>query len=280
MQWHWKKSGLLAALILFNFLFVMTACSSSRISYRELNRQLALARAEKQAEIDRMKKEMASLRSIAAERDGLRVKLESVERRAEECRAERSRLENRLREMERERAKWERTRKAAREAAARARAIEEEKKRIEKRLENLIGRRQLGVDVTELGVRITVRDAILFRSGSAELRGSAWDVLREVAGALAQSQAKEIRIVGHTDSIPIRTPQFPSNWELSVARALAVLHSLSRNFGIPQEKMVSIGYGPYRPIADNGTEEGRRKNRRVEIYLIPEGEASSPGAGG
>ncbi|MDR1560313.1 MAG: OmpA family protein, partial [Clostridiales bacterium] len=75
-------------------------------------------------------------------------------------------------------------------------------------------------------------------------------------------------VEGHTDNIPISTAQFASNWELSAARATTVVRLLVDMAGIPPEKMSAVGYGEYKPVADNSTAEGRGKNRRVDIILL------------
>ena len=86
-------------------------------------------------------------------------------------------------------------------------------------------------------------------------------------------QSKKVIIEGHADDLPINTPEFPSNWELSAARALNVLHYFEYQ-GVKPAKMRAVACGEYQPVAPNDTEEHRRKNRRVEIYLDFNDEAS------
>ncbi len=89
-----------------------------------------------------------------------------------------------------------------------------------------------------------------------------------------------MRIEGHTDNIPISTSQFPSNWELSVARATNVLRYMLKNYEIEPNSISATGYGEFRPTADNGTAEGRGKNRRVDIVLLSgESEQGEPKKG-
>ena len=117
---------------------------------------------------------------------------------------------------------------------------------------------------TDKGVAVTIQSPILFDLGRADLKPQFLPLLDRIA-RMARD-VKEIIIEGHADDLPINTPQFPSNWELSAARALSVLHYFERR-GLDPAKMAAVGYGEYRPVAPNDSEENRRKNRRVEIYL-------------
>lgn len=108
---------------------------------------------------------------------------------------------------------------------------------------------------------------LLFASGSAALRPSAGPVLDAVAASL-QGKPNEIRVEGHTDNVPIATPEFNSNWELSSARATAVLRRLVEQGGLPPRLVFAAGYGDTRPRADNATADGRAANRRAEIVVL------------
>ncbi len=92
-----------------------------------------------------------------------------------------------------------------------------------------------------------------------------------VLDALAESLQEidnHIRIEGHTCNLPINTPRFPSNWELSAARAIAVLRYFIEKKGISPQRLIAVGYGEYQPLVPNDSEENRRKNRRVEIVIL------------
>ncbi len=117
---------------------------------------------------------------------------------------------------------------------------------------------------------VDVAEQLFFDSGHANLKDTGKSVLKKVGEALKGYQDKVIRVVGHTDNVPISKAAqkvFPSNWELSVARATHVVHYL-QEVGIPPERMVASGRAEYQPIAENDTPEGRKKNRRIEITLI------------
>ncbi len=116
------------------------------------------------------------------------------------------------------------------------------------------------------GLTIHLLERLLFESGSAELKPEAIAVLDTLAEIL-KFLPNKIRIEGHTDNRPIKTARFPSNWHLSVARALNTAYYLM-NKGVNPEKISIAGYSEYRPIAPNDTEENRAKNRRVDIVII------------
>jgi len=130
------------------------------------------------------------------------------------------------------------------------------------------------VTISELQGKLTVNmvERILFDSGRAEVKPEGLDVLQRVGNILKEAQDKVVQVEGHTDSVPISgrlKERFPSNWELSTARAANVVHFLQDQVGIDGERLAVTGYGPYRPIADNDTPEGREQNRRIQIVLVP-----------
>jgi len=117
---------------------------------------------------------------------------------------------------------------------------------------------------------VDVAEQMFFASGEASLKESGKQVLAKVADALKAYDDKVIRVVGHTDNVPIGKAYqkvFPSNWELSAARATTVVRYL-QELGLPPERMIAAGRAEYAPIASNDTAEGRRQNRRIEITLI------------
>jgi chemotaxis protein MotB len=107
----------------------------------------------------------------------------------------------------------------------------------------------------------------MFDIGSASIKPAAYTVL-DTLGFFLEEIPNEIRIEGHTDDTPIRTAQFPSNWHLSVTRALNVGYYLLQHYKIRPEKVSIIGYGEYHPIVPNDTPEHRAENRRVDIVIL------------
>ena len=126
------------------------------------------------------------------------------------------------------------------------------------------------LEIEELKGRLQVRalDQILFDPGSAEIKTQGKAVLAKVAAQIAKATDRSVRVEGHTDNQPIHTDRFPSNWELSVGRAATVARFLSEN-GVPPTRLEAVGYGEFHPIAANDSAEGRARNRRIEIVLVP-----------
>ena len=131
------------------------------------------------------------------------------------------------------------------------------------------------IQVEQHGDRIQVDmvDRVLFDSGDANLSDRGKAVLSKVATVLQTVADKQIQVSGHTDDVPIKSDelkkQFPTNWELSSARAVNVVRYLSETAGVKPERLMAAGYGQYHPIASNATPTSRAKNRRIEILLTP-----------
>ncbi|HJV34894.1 OmpA/MotB family protein [Geomonas sp.] len=128
------------------------------------------------------------------------------------------------------------------------------------------------VTISELKGKLTVNmvEAVLFASGHAEVKPEGLEVLQKVVDILKNIKDKSIRIEGHTDNIPIvggLAKRYPSNWELSAARAINVTKYLQQQ-GIDPSLLAAVAYGQYKPVAANDTDEGRAKNRRIEIVLV------------
>jgi chemotaxis protein MotB len=123
----------------------------------------------------------------------------------------------------------------------------------------------------ELWVEVEMKSGLFFSSGKADLSKESLPILYRLSEIFREID-NTIHVEGHTDNLPINTPEYPSNWALSSARAAVVVNQLMRN-GIDPRRMAAIGYGEHHPVADNGTEEGRYQNRRVVIVLMSHGAA-------
>ncbi len=145
-------------------------------------------------------------------------------------------------------------------------------------LEKFIKDDLVNITQTDRGIEVEMRSKMLFESGSARLSREAMKALRRVAAILGPLP-NEILVEGHTDNVPIQTAVFPSNWELSASRAASVVHILTR-FHVNSDRMAAIGYGQFRPVSDNDTEEGRQKNRRVSLVVMRKGVFSGTAKGG
>ena len=126
---------------------------------------------------------------------------------------------------------------------------------------------RIGLKMEPDKITISLTSDLLFDSGSAALRSWADPVLAAVATAL-KDKPNQIRVEGHTDNIPTNTAEFNSNWELSAARATAVLRKLVDDDGMPPDRLFAAAFSDTRPVADNGTAEGRAQNRRADIVVL------------
>ncbi|MBO8141045.1 MAG: OmpA family protein [Firmicutes bacterium] len=139
------------------------------------------------------------------------------------------------------------------------------------RAQAFLWERSLGGNVElvldERGVIVRFAEGVLFDLGKADLKPEAIRVLASMAEFL-RSVPNPIRVEGHTDNWPINNEEFPSNWELSTARATTVIRHLIEEHGLSPQKLSAAGYGEYRPVVDNDTPENRARNRRVDIVLL------------
>jgi chemotaxis protein MotB len=148
--------------------------------------------------------------------------------------------------------------------------LERAKAELEERLKNEIDDKEVQVEMAEKGLVITFVSEVLFASGKAELKDDSLAKLEKVASVLTTTVSDlNVGIEGHTDNVPITHSGWKSNWELSTARALSVLHYLEDNENIAPARLSATGYGEFRPVASNATAEGKQKNRRVEIVILP-----------
>ncbi|MCT8976401.1 OmpA family protein [Clostridium sp. CX1] len=151
-------------------------------------------------------------------------------------------------------------------------AVEEDKmneikQTLDKEIEKSGYSDRVKVNVTKEGLEISIQDVVLFNSGDDKILNETSPLLLEVSKSLVNLD-NSIKIVGHTDTIPIKNVKFHSNWELSAMRAINVMNFLVDSGGLQPERFSIQGYGQYMPKFDNSTEEGRAKNRRVEIFVV------------
>lgn len=162
------------------------------------------------------------------------------------------------------------------ERLERLHAVEQEMNRLQTMHASLLRSLQGLIDAGQLEVRIDrgrlvlqLPQDVLFDSGRAELKPDGRSALARIATGLAEFADRRFQVEGHTDNVPIRNSRFASNWELSTARALAVV-ALLVGAGVDPRSLSAAGFGEYQPRADNTTEAGRRQNRRIEIVLVPD----------
>jgi len=136
------------------------------------------------------------------------------------------------------------------------------------RLQSMIDGGQLTVSIDAGRIVINLPNNVLFNSGSASLNSEGQEALAQIGGVLKNFSDRRFQVEGHSDNVPIKSARFPSNWELSTTRALAVVHLLT-DMGVTPDNLSAAGFGEFRPRADNDTDEGRKLNRRIEIVMLP-----------
>lgn len=139
-------------------------------------------------------------------------------------------------------------------------------------LEEEIQRGELTISNLEGQLSVNMLNKILFDSGKTEIKKEGQKVLRSLGDVLNKFPDKALQIEGHTDNVQISSrlrERFPSNWELSTARATSIVHFLQDQIGLPGDRLVAAGHSEYHPVADNDTPEGRAQNRRIQILLVP-----------
>ena len=146
------------------------------------------------------------------------------------------------------------------------------RREIEESLKEQIEQRDIKIEEIEGKLKVVFVDKILFGSGSVRVKKKGREVLLKLADSFREAKDRNILVEGHTDDVQIGKllqAKFPSNWELSTARAAAVVRFLQVKAGIEPERLTACGYGSFQPVASNETEDGRRQNRRIEIILAP-----------
>ncbi len=140
-------------------------------------------------------------------------------------------------------------------------------KQIEERFKEINRQGEIKTEVTERGLVVHIMESALFKASSATLQPRALQVLDLIA-AKVKGLPNHVRIEGHTDDQPINTSVYPTNWELSSARATAVVRYFTNTHGISPERISALGYGEYRPVKPNNSIENRAQNRRVDVVIL------------
>lgn len=145
--------------------------------------------------------------------------------------------------------------------------MNEIKQSIEKEIEKKGYSDKVKLVLDNEGLEVSIQDVVLFNSGDAEIKKEIYPMLLQISNII-KSLDNNIRIVGHTDNIPISTSKFRSNWDLSAYRAINVMNFMIEKGKLSSKKLSIQAYGEYKPKFDNSTLEGRAKNRRVEIFIV------------
>jgi chemotaxis protein MotB len=283
-----KKSTLIL-LVLFCSALAMGGCVSTgkyEIKEKEasdLNKSLQDLQ-QKHADLIRENAELkgriqlltADLAKMTGERDKLaenrKMLEESLKSTADTKNRNIADLSQRISDLEKDNAKLKE--QVASLQKAKVEEVQKTSKTYEEMLEKMKSEISKGqVTISELKGKLTVNmlNAILFDSGRAEVKPEGLEVLQKVVDILKNVTDKAIRIEGHTDNVTIvgeLTRKYPTNWELSAARAINVTRYLQQQ-GIDPALLSAVAYGEFKPVASNDTEEGKAKNRRIEIILVP-----------
>ena len=156
-------------------------------------------------------------------------------------------------------------RNSAQEAEARSRALNAMADQLALEFDELISQGVVTLESSDRWLELNLPNSLLFSSGDAEPHYDAFEVVEKVARVL-RDRDNAVKVEGFTDNRPISSSRFPSNWELSAARAAAVVRMLTME-GIEPERLAAVGYGRFQPVARNDTDEGRRRNRRVVLLI-------------
>lgn len=248
--------------------------------------RVATERKELDARVARLSAELHALTARAAERDAalvsagkrgddLQKSLDEATTMNEQLRAELARLgkdaDRLLKEkgalassLTEARARLDELRRAQSAAEARAKLYQE----LAMKLKKMLDAGDLTITLRDGRMVLLLPNDVLFDTGRTEIKPAGKAALEQVAAVMKTIGGRDFQVGGHTDTVPIATARFPSNWELSTARALAVVHVLVGQ-GVRPEVLSAAGYGEFDPVASNDTNDGKRKNRRTEISLVP-----------
>ncbi|NIV97653.1 OmpA family protein [Candidatus Saccharibacteria bacterium] len=187
----------------------------------------------------------------------------------EQLEQENKRLSNQVAQLERDLDKERTTVEVQKKEIS---ELDEQRQEIERNLKAQIANKEVRIQEIEGKLMVTFVDKILFDSGSVKIKPEGQEVILRLAESFQDNQDQMIIVQGHTDDVKIGgalLDRFPTNWELSAARATAVVRFLQEKGEISPERLTASGFSYYKPVASNETEEGRKQNRRIEIMLVP-----------
>ena len=187
----------------------------------------------------------------------------------EQLEQENKRLSNQVAQLERDLDKERTTVEVQKKEIS---ELDEQRQEIERNLKAQIANKEVRIQEIEGKLMVTFVDKILFDSGSVKIKPEGQEVILRLAESFQDNQDQMIVVQGHTDDVKIGgalLDRFPTNWELSAARATAVVRFLQEKGEISPERLSASGFSYYKPVASNETEEGRKQNRRIEIMLVP-----------
>lgn len=243
--------------------FVLTGCKRKEL-------EAALAESQKQLEATKgeLSSEKGKNKQLTEENQTLQQKIAELENTVRKLNAQIQVLEQQNDDLARKAGATQAELKALREEKAKRLAELQVYKDLFGKLKALVDAGTIQVEFRKGRLVVKLASSILFDSGKTELKGEGQTALANLAAALKSLADREFIVAGHTDNVPIKTAKFKNNWDLSTARAVEVVQYLITQ-GMPAGNIGAAGYGENDPVGDNSTEDGRAKNRRIEVILMP-----------
>jgi chemotaxis protein MotB len=239
----------------------LACCGYSEEQMQEQRDRVSGLEAELRGSSERAAELEGRLRDLEARNGELASRLRALGEEVEGLESERGQLQSSLEETTRA---LEELREREREQQARLAAY----RATVERFRSMVDAGRLRIRVIRNRMVIELADDILFDSGRADLKPQGEAALAEIAEVLRGIEDREFQVAGHSDNVPIRSRRFASNWHLSAARAVAVAQFLLEQ-QVPADRLSAAGYGDTQPVAPNDTPEGRARNRRIEIVMMP-----------
>lgn len=254
---RWSSRVTVTGLVFLVFAGLLVGCAT-REEVQERQRKLSSVQAQLDQARDRIEQKNTRIAELKQQVESLKQEVETLSKeraaQVEDLKAQIEKLQKEKAQLQEEQDRLRRLRKQNKELQEKLSEIKEAKTTIER--DNLV---------------VTLESNILFDLGEAKLKSGARETLDKVARAFAEYENRPIAVEGHTDTLPIQTERFPSNWHLSAARAVSVIQYLVENHNISPDRFIAAGFGEHHPVVPNTSAENRQQNRRVEIVLYPPG---------
>ena len=240
---------------------LVTACGISEEQYQAKVKEALKLKQDLHAATTANMQLQQQLAQVRAQNQTMAAKLQELGQNVQSLLGEKSMLSTDLAATKAREAKLRAEQEAQRARMAKYRAV------IEK-FKDLVNSGKLKIRIVNGQMVVQMASNILFETGKADLSSEGKDALKDLASILMTIKDRKFQIAGHTDNVPIRSRKFPSNWELSSARAVTVVKFLQEN-GVDPVTISAAGFAEYQPTASNDSEEGKAANRRIEITLLP-----------
>ncbi len=251
-----KLAILLASLLLLS-------CGVKKATHQKVLDELSAT----QAQLDATRSERDGLlgdrTKLISDKESLSSDLSDKSRAEQEAQARAAKLAADMQATEAELLKLRKQREAAEQRLAAFRKLTE-------KFRSLVDTGKLKVSFRNGQMVLELPSGVLFSSGQAKLSSGGESALQEILDVLGEFKGRRFLIAGHTDNIPVKSRKFKNNWLLSTARAVSVVTYMTDKAAFDATTLAAAGYGEFAPVADNGSDEGRAKNRRIEIILVPD----------